>query len=267
MSQLIYDVGAHKGEDTEFYLKKGFSVVAIEANPVLFSNLAEKFDQFVKAGKLTLLHVAISDRSGAVTLFVSGQTIWGTTDPAWAKRNERQGIVSKPISVPGERFEDILQRYGMPYFLKVDIEGADMLCLHALRSLPEKPKFLSIESNKASWKQLREEFSVLESLGYKKFKAINQGHVYRQQAPSPPSEGIYAQHRFEHGSSGLFGEETPGRWMSRSEVLAKYFLIFIRYKLFGDNTFGFKAISAASKIFPQFMRLTPSWYDTHAKMG
>ena len=26
---LIYDVGAHRGEDTEFYLKKGFRVVAI----------------------------------------------------------------------------------------------------------------------------------------------------------------------------------------------------------------------------------------------
>jgi hypothetical protein len=32
---LIYDVGAHKGEDTEFYLIRGFSVIAIEAVPEL----------------------------------------------------------------------------------------------------------------------------------------------------------------------------------------------------------------------------------------
>jgi hypothetical protein len=25
--EVIYDVGAHEGEDTEFYLKKGFSVL------------------------------------------------------------------------------------------------------------------------------------------------------------------------------------------------------------------------------------------------
>jgi hypothetical protein len=32
---LIYDIGLHKGEDSEFYLKKGFRVVAIEALPSL----------------------------------------------------------------------------------------------------------------------------------------------------------------------------------------------------------------------------------------
>ncbi len=30
---LIIDVGMHTGRDTEFYLKKGFEVIAIEANP------------------------------------------------------------------------------------------------------------------------------------------------------------------------------------------------------------------------------------------
>jgi len=29
---LIYDVGLHKGEDAEFYLRKGFRVVAFEAD-------------------------------------------------------------------------------------------------------------------------------------------------------------------------------------------------------------------------------------------
>ena len=33
---LIYDVGFHRGEDTEFYLAKGFKVVAIEAHPELY---------------------------------------------------------------------------------------------------------------------------------------------------------------------------------------------------------------------------------------
>jgi hypothetical protein len=32
---LIYDVGMHTGQDTEFYLAKGFNVIAIEANPLL----------------------------------------------------------------------------------------------------------------------------------------------------------------------------------------------------------------------------------------
>ena len=31
-ADLIYDVGMHRGEDTAFYLRKGFRVVAVEAD-------------------------------------------------------------------------------------------------------------------------------------------------------------------------------------------------------------------------------------------
>ena len=37
---LIYDVGAHKGENSDFYLRLGFRVVAVEANPMLVVNNA-----------------------------------------------------------------------------------------------------------------------------------------------------------------------------------------------------------------------------------
>ena len=31
VTNLIYDLGSHNGQDSEFYLKKGFTVVAVEA--------------------------------------------------------------------------------------------------------------------------------------------------------------------------------------------------------------------------------------------
>jgi hypothetical protein len=37
-ADLICDVGFHRGEDTAFYLKKGFRVVAFEAHPRLAEN-------------------------------------------------------------------------------------------------------------------------------------------------------------------------------------------------------------------------------------
>ena len=40
---LIYDLGLHTGQDTEFYLKKGFNVVAIEANPLLVTEAEARF--------------------------------------------------------------------------------------------------------------------------------------------------------------------------------------------------------------------------------
>ena len=265
--KLIYDVGTHKGEDTEFYLKKGFSVVAIEANPALCLGLTKRFEEFINSGRLVLLNLAISDHSGEVTLFINDKSDWGTTDPEWVKRNQALGFPSRPITVKSDRFERVLQRHGIPYFLKIDIEGADLLCLHALKEFDLRPKFLSIESNKVSWKKLSAELSVLQSLGYNRFKAINQGYVPHQRQPNPPREGVFTSHCFEEGSSGLFGEDSPGLWMSRPIVTVKYCVIFARYKLFGDNTFGSRILLKLSKRFPPCLRLLPSWYDTHAKLG
>jgi 16S rRNA A1518/A1519 N6-dimethyltransferase RsmA/KsgA/DIM1 with predicted DNA glycosylase/AP lyase activity len=57
---LIFDVGMHLGEDTEFYLKKGFRVVAIEADPLHCSRVAERFAREVAKRQLVILNVAIT---------------------------------------------------------------------------------------------------------------------------------------------------------------------------------------------------------------
>ena len=42
-SNLIYDVGLHEGQDTAYYLWKGFRVLAVEANPELTQAAQSKF--------------------------------------------------------------------------------------------------------------------------------------------------------------------------------------------------------------------------------
>ncbi len=58
---LIYDVGLHKGEDTDFYLKKGFDVVAFEANPDLVKHCKERFINEIQTGQLVIVEGAIVD--------------------------------------------------------------------------------------------------------------------------------------------------------------------------------------------------------------
>jgi hypothetical protein len=45
---LIYDVGFHVGEDTEFYLKKGYRVLAVEANPELCARGQMRFADAIR---------------------------------------------------------------------------------------------------------------------------------------------------------------------------------------------------------------------------
>jgi hypothetical protein len=45
IDNLIFDIGMNVCEDTDFYLEKGFRVVAVEANPAACRNAAEKYHE------------------------------------------------------------------------------------------------------------------------------------------------------------------------------------------------------------------------------
>jgi len=258
----VFDVGAHKGEDTEYYLMKGFNVVAVEANPILAQALREKFNKAILSRQLTVVGAAIAEADGEIEFFVNELSVWGTIRESWAERNQKMGKQSKRVRVPAISFRRLLDEHGTPYYLKIDIEGADMLCLRGVAQALTRPKFLSIESNKTSWSELLSEFSLLEQLGYNRFKLINQAEVQKQTEPNPAREGIYTNYRFPPHSSGLFGNDLPGRWLTRRQALIRYAFIFLQYKLFGDHTLGQRIVlKMPSRLQHRFI---PGWYDTHA---
>jgi len=274
-SNLIFDVGMHEGQDTDFYLKKGFNVVAFEANPELLRLGKARFRDAIHRGRLLLVEGAIVDETllssgkSSVPFYVNHDiSAWGTIDRSWAQRNEASGTKSKLIEVPIVDFASCVERFGIPRYLKVDIEGADLVCLKALLRFTCKPDYVSIESEKVVFDRLVQEMDLLTELGYDKFKAIQQGDVTKQHPPSPPLEGDGVSYKFEAGASGLFGEETPGVWKSKAGILFEYKRIFSLYKLVGDasparrNAIGRLLIKVASKMLG---RPIPGWYDTHAR--
>jgi FkbM family methyltransferase len=265
---LIYDVGAHKGEDSEFYLLKGFRVIAIEAVPELCEDIRSRLQLYLQSGQLTLISAAIAERASPVKFFVNrGNSVWGTTCENWAKRNERLGAPSRMITVDGISFSEVLLKHGIPYYLKVDIEGSDLLCLRALSAFASKPKYASIETATRRWADVLEEFSTFQSLGYSRFKLVQQEHVSKQRCPNPPVEGSYVDYQFEYGATGLFGEESPGRWMSEREALRAYKSIFLRHHLFGQESIIQRA-KFGRYLCDRYLSRLPlcnlGWYDTHA---
>ncbi len=210
---LIYDVGLHTGEDTELYLKKGFNVIAVEANPQLVESCKNKFASEIANGSLVIVQGAIVPRNckeKIVKFYQNELTVWGTICEDWALRNEKLGKHSKVIEVETIHFSEILAKYGIPHYLKIDIEGVDTTCLEELIAFNEKPNYISIESNKVSFKQLKAEFELFEKLGYSSYKVINQRYAALQKEPLNTKEGKYSNHEIKFGSSGLFGADLPG---------------------------------------------------------
>ena len=57
--KLIYDVGLHKGKDTAYYLKKGFDVIAFEADPEFVEMCEGKFKKDILSGRLIIVKVQL----------------------------------------------------------------------------------------------------------------------------------------------------------------------------------------------------------------
>lgn len=283
-ADLIYDVGLHRGEDTDFYLRKGFRVVAFDANPELVRLCRERFSAQLQSGQLTIVEGAIVEPSsaasgnGKVAFFKnkSGSS-WGTTQDSWAERNQEMGTDVERIEVDVVDFGAVLRKHGVPRYLKIDIEGCDLVCLNTLRQFAHRPDFVSFESDKLSFKAIRAEIRLLQDLGYGAFQAVEQTRIPEVQHPPEPSrEGVFTPQKFERGSSGLFGNELePSKWRRRNGILRLYFFIHIGYRLLGDFGIMYKWQFRGASRLRRFVRgclqrmthaEVPGWYDTHARL-
>lgn len=270
---LVYDVGLEAGNDSDFYLKKGFRVVAFEADAALAQAGRRRFADAIRENRFTLVEGAIVEpevvASGQRTItFYVAKTGWGTTSSEFALRNQRLGEPSRAVEVEVVDLGACIRRYGVPYYMKIDIEGADLACLRTLLAFPDKPAYVSLESEKVDVGALEQEFALLEALGYDRFKAVQQARPRIRVPPNPAREGKYVPHRFPAGSSGLFGRELPGEWKDRAAVLREYRGIFRAYRLFGDDS-ALRNTRWGPSIFRTLQRVLrrpmPGWYDTHAR--
>lgn len=64
--QLIFDIGFHKGEDTRYYLYKGYNVVAVDAAENLIMEGKNMFQKEVESGQLILEHSVVSSHDNEV---------------------------------------------------------------------------------------------------------------------------------------------------------------------------------------------------------
>lgn len=82
VSNLIFDIGLHHGQDTDFYLKKGFRVVAFEADPGNAEFCRNRFARELADGRLTIVEGAITENSagGEVKFYRNpDHSLWGST--------------------------------------------------------------------------------------------------------------------------------------------------------------------------------------------
>jgi FkbM family methyltransferase len=269
---LVYDVGMNRGEDTEFYLKKGYRVVGFEADPQLVSYCRERFASALADGQLNIVAgVICSDppASGRISFYRSTNDQWGTIRQEWAERNQRLGSDSSVLDLETVDFAGCLAQFGIPHYMKVDIEGADLICVKTLLQFTERPDYLSIESTKTDFSTLCEEFELFSELGYSRFAVVQQQTIDGRSYKGQSLTGNAVRHVFPEGASGPFGAELAEPYLSQADAIREYERIFRMYRLFGDDSVWRRSVmlyKIAWHVQKHLQVAIPGWYDTHAAL-
>ena len=214
---LVFDLGMHRGLDTRFYLDKGFSVVALEANPALCAAARPAFAAEISDGRLRVVERALWHAGGGATVgfFLNHEKDdWSSTSRAWA---EKGGHRAEEIAVPTTTLAELLDRHGTPRYIKCDVEGMDEAFAAQLLADGRRPAFVSVEAVSL------DALALLRACGYDRVQIVNQALLPYVQPPRPAREGRYAAVRFKGHMSGLFGRELdPAKWLSFHDAAEAY---------------------------------------------
>jgi FkbM family methyltransferase len=142
----IYDLGLRHGLDTEFYLRKGFRVVALEARPDFCAAVSARFAAEVEAGRLTVVPCTPWPRGGeTISFWVNPvKDDWNSVCRDFAAKG---GHEVQEITVPTVTLAELFDRFGVPRYLKCDIEGMDEECAQQLLQDGRRTDFVSMEAS------------------------------------------------------------------------------------------------------------------------
>lgn len=148
-SDLIFDIGANRGYKTAFFLDLGARVVAVDPDPANVELLRWRF----KGRSLEVVQKAVSDRATLADFYVlNDANAKNTLSEKWKKVLEESGSsrfgkphqFEKTYSVETITLDELMSEYGVPFFVKVDVEGLE---LEVFRGLNTKVPLIQFEVN------------------------------------------------------------------------------------------------------------------------
>jgi len=144
------DIGANYGEYTAAFLSLGARrVVAVEPQPEVARFIEESFPNEVNSGRVIVCAQAVGSKNGVAPLFPAqdaGKSM-STLSRVFLEISRANGQIwdeSEAIEVNLVTLDSLIDEFGSPDYIKIDVEGFD---LEVLRGLSRPIPLLSFEFN------------------------------------------------------------------------------------------------------------------------
>jgi len=141
---LCFDIGANIGNRVATLRRLGLRVVAVEPQPQCYSLLQSSYGG---DHDVTLINKAVGRVCGTAKMMVSDAHVYSTLSQAFLEATSRSGRFGdiawdKTITVDVVTLDALIAEYGVPNFIKVDVEGFE---LEVIRGLSCPISLISLE--------------------------------------------------------------------------------------------------------------------------
>jgi FkbM family methyltransferase len=165
--KLMFDIGANRGDATIAGIKNGYKVIALEPAPRVFSELIRNL---IYEPKVVPLRLAAGLKNGErLEFYECVEDGLSTLEKSWLTDPGMPyyGKEFRTISVNTCTVDWLIEKYGQPDLIKIDVEGAEWAVLGGMSKYSGK---IALEWTQETMKQHEEQLIYLHSLGYKEYR-------------------------------------------------------------------------------------------------
>lgn len=141
-NELVFDVGANVGNRVEVFLSIKNKVIAIEPQTYCFEFLKKKFGKAI-----VILKIALGSKKGKLPMYINSKTSTiSSLSKDWidvmkdTRFKGEQWNETEQVAI--DTLDNLITQYGIPTFIKIDVEGFEV---DVLKGLTKPVPFISFE--------------------------------------------------------------------------------------------------------------------------
>lgn len=139
---LVFDLGANLGNRISVFLSLKAKVIAIEPQEKCIKYLKLKFGK-----KIKVIGKGVGSKNGIMNFYESDASTLSTFSEEWIESVKLSGRFSmfkwkKPKKIEVTTLDDLIEIYGKPCFVKIDVEGYEY---EVLKGLSKSIQYISLE--------------------------------------------------------------------------------------------------------------------------